>query len=73
MTGMPAWGKPEEANLDHETWMLVLFIRHLPQLSVEEEMAMEKLNPKSTAEREEEEQEEEFLNEEPSKEATHDD
>jgi mono/diheme cytochrome c family protein len=72
MTGMPAWGKPEDGDSDHETWMLVSFIRPLPQLSAEEETAMEKFNPKSAAEREEEEQEEDFLNGKTPKEATHD-
>jgi len=61
MTGMPAWGKPEEGEHDHETWMLVLFIRHLPQLTTEELQTMTKLNPKSPSEMEEERQEEEFL------------
>jgi len=42
--------------------MLVLFIRHLPHLTPEEERAREKLDPKSPAEREEEQQEEDFLN-----------
>ena len=36
MTGMPAWGNPQDGDLDHETWMLVLFIRHLPQVTSEE-------------------------------------
>lgn len=61
MTGMPAWGRPEEGDHDHETWTLVLFIRHLPQLRPDEERAMEKLNPKSAAEREEEQEEDDFL------------
>jgi len=61
MTGMPAWGKSEDGEHDHETWMLVLFIRHLPQLTTEELQTMTKLNPKSPSEMEEERQEEEFL------------
>ena len=72
MTGMPAWGKAEDGDLDHETWMLVAFIRHLPQLTVEEEKAMEQFNPKSAAEREEEQQEEDFLNGKTPKKGTHD-
>lgn len=71
MTGMPSWGKAEDGDVDHETWMLVAFIRHLPQLSVEEGKAMEKFNPKSAAEREEEHTEEDFLNGKTPKEATH--
>jgi mono/diheme cytochrome c family protein len=72
MTGMPAWGEPEAGDSDHETWILVLFIRHLPQVTAEEEKAMEKFNLKSAAEREEEEQEEDFLNGTTPKEITHD-
>jgi mono/diheme cytochrome c family protein len=44
MTGMPGWAtshKPEE------TWDLVDFIRHLPQVSDQEKKDMEKFNPKS--------------------------
>jgi mono/diheme cytochrome c family protein len=61
-TGMPAWG-----NADHDTdsWKLVLFIRHLPQLTQDELRDMQRFNPKSTVEQEEERQEEEFLNGEP--------
>ena len=72
MTGMPAWGNPEAGELDHDTWMLVLFIRHLPQITTEEEQAMKALNPKTFAERAEEQKEEEFLNGVPSKEGMHD-
>jgi len=61
MTGMPAWGKPEDGDHDHDTWMLVLFIRYLPQLSEDEERAMEKFNPRSEAERKEEQEEDDFL------------
>jgi mono/diheme cytochrome c family protein len=71
MTGMPAWGKPEEGDFDHETWTLVLFIRHLPHLTADDETAMEEFNPKSNAERKEEKQEEEFLNGKTNKEGSH--
>jgi mono/diheme cytochrome c family protein len=71
MTGMPGWGNPKDGDHDQESWMLVQFIRHLPQLSAEEEKAMEKFNPKSAAEREEEQTEEDFLNGKTSKEDTH--
>ena len=47
---------------DAETWKLVLFIRHLPQITSEELEHMKKLNPKTEADRAEEEQEEQFLN-----------
>jgi mono/diheme cytochrome c family protein len=64
LTGMPAWGTEEK---DEESWKLVLFIRHLPRLTPAEERAMEALNPKGPAEKEEEQGEEQFLNGEPSK------
>ena len=61
LTGMPAWGQVV-AN-DEDTWKLVHFIRHLPQLTTEEEREMERLNPKGPEERQEEQEEEQFLNE----------
>jgi mono/diheme cytochrome c family protein len=57
----PASGKAQDTG-DAETWKLVLFIRHLPQLTSEELEDMKKLNPKTEADRAEEQQEEEFLN-----------
>ena len=59
LTGMPAWGEAD--GEDEDSWKLVLFIRHLPQLTPEEEIDMEQYNPKSAAQRTEEEKEEEFL------------
>src|SRR5712675_2211952 len=48
LTGMPAWGDPSLEHFgDDESWQLVLFIRHLPQLTSEEKGEMERLNPKS--------------------------
>jgi mono/diheme cytochrome c family protein len=60
LTGMPAWGdgSPEE---DMESWQLVHFIRHLPEIKPEEIQEMKKLNPKSPHEMEEEEEAEGFL------------
>jgi mono/diheme cytochrome c family protein len=58
-TGMPAWGDPDS---DEDSWKLVLFIRHLPQLTPQEVHDMEHYNPKSIVDREEERVEEEFLN-----------
>ena len=62
LTGMPAWGDASLGNSDSQTWALVSFIRHLPALTPGEVAAMQKLNPKSAAEREEEQAEEDFLN-----------
>lgn len=61
LTGMPAWGKA--IDNDEDSWKLVHFIRHLPQLTTEEEREMERLNPKGPEERQEEQEEEQFLNE----------
>jgi mono/diheme cytochrome c family protein len=60
-TGMPAWGTGG-AN-DHDTWHLVLFIRHLPKLTDEDLRDMKKQNPRSQADIQEEEREDEFLSE----------
>jgi mono/diheme cytochrome c family protein len=60
LTGMPAWGDPTK---DDDSWKLVLFIRHLPQMTTEEMKEMEQFNPKSAVDRSEEEEERQFLNE----------
>jgi mono/diheme cytochrome c family protein len=59
-TGMPAFSTHHSAPED--SWKLVLFIRHLPQLTTDEKMEMEKYNPKGPDDRNEEQQEDEFLN-----------
>lgn len=61
-TGMPAFAGhgPKE-----DSWKLVLFIRHLPQLTTEERIEMGRYNPKSLTDREEDKQEDEFLNGKP--------
>jgi mono/diheme cytochrome c family protein len=60
LTGMPAWGAPGRDGQD--SWKLVRFIRHLPRITAEELLEMEKMNPKSPDELLEEQQEQEFLN-----------
>jgi mono/diheme cytochrome c family protein len=60
LTGMPAWGGPGQ---DDDSWKLVRFIQHLPQLTADEEREMESLNPKGPGEKQEELEEEQFLNE----------
>lgn len=59
-TGMPAWGdgSPEE---DIESWKLVLFIRHLPNITPEEIAEMKRYNPLSLKDRERLEAIEQFL------------
>ena len=44
LTGMPAWGTGQ-ASGESASWMLVHFIRHLPELSEAELQAMTRLNP----------------------------
>jgi mono/diheme cytochrome c family protein len=59
LSGMPAFGDPGDDDVD--SWKLVAFIRHLPQLSPAEEIEMHHLNPKSPDEIQEEKEEEDFL------------
>jgi hypothetical protein len=59
-TGMPAFSTRHSSPDD--SWKLVLFIRHLPQLTGEERLEMERNNPKSPDDRLEEQQENDFLN-----------
>ena len=70
LTGMPAWGSGS-AKDEEDSWKLVHFIRHLPQITLEEKKAMEKLNPKSPDDLREEQEEEKFLRGEDSDEAAH--
>jgi mono/diheme cytochrome c family protein len=60
LTGMPAWGDPAGHD-DADNWKLVHFIRHLPKITPEELAEMEKLNPKSPEEWQQEQQEAAFL------------
>jgi mono/diheme cytochrome c family protein len=62
LSGMPAFGEEYSVGGDAETWHLVLFIRHLPQITSQELDEMKGLNPKTEADRAEEQQEQEFLN-----------
>jgi mono/diheme cytochrome c family protein len=65
LTGMPAWGGSNHDEQGHDaqdSWKLVRFIRHLPQVTAEEEHQMQSLNPKSPDELEEEQEEKTFLN-----------
>jgi mono/diheme cytochrome c family protein len=60
LTGMPGWGGSGASGKD--SWKLVHFIRHLPDLSATEIAEMNKMNPKSPEDFEHEQQEEQFLN-----------
>lgn len=61
LTGMPAWGGGSSQD-EQDSWKLVDFIRHLPELTAGEEREMQGLNPKSPEELKEEDDEREFLN-----------
>jgi mono/diheme cytochrome c family protein len=57
-TGMPAFGGSHGSQDD---WKLALFIRHSPQLTMEERVEMERDNPKEPREHEKDQEEQEFL------------
>ncbi|HTX39169.1 MAG TPA: c-type cytochrome [Bryobacteraceae bacterium] len=59
MSGMPAWGANGH---EEDSWKLVHFIRHLPHMTAQEELDMQRMNPKSPGELEEEKQENDYLN-----------
>jgi mono/diheme cytochrome c family protein len=58
-TGMPAFGGAHGSEED--SWKLVRFIRHLPEVSAEELTEMERYNPKGPEDRHEEQEENDFL------------
>ncbi len=58
-TAMPSWGA---SDYDPESWELVHFIRHLPNLTSAELHDMERYNTQSPAEIQEQQEEEKFLN-----------
>ena len=60
LTGMPAFGGGEHEG-EEESWALVRFIRHLPEITPEELAEMEDLNPKSREELEQEDAIRRFL------------
>jgi len=60
LTGMPAFGSSNDDGAD--SWKLVRFLRHLPQITPTEVELMNGMNPKSPDELQEEKQEQEFLN-----------
>ena len=71
MTGMPAWGGTSSHD-EQDSWKLVRFIRHLPQITPGEEREMQSLNPKTPDDLKEEQEEKNFLNgENPHEETEH--
>lgn len=60
LTGMPGWSTRTPEG-ETSSWQLVHFIRRLPSLTADDLAEMERLNPRSRAEFEEERKVEEFL------------
>ena len=60
LTGMPAWGTGTPEG-ERASWVLVHFIRHLPQLTEQEISRMESLNPKTAEEWRQQEEIRKFL------------
>ena len=68
LSGMPAFGGASSEHSDTDSsWKLVHFIRHLPGLTVQERLEMEKYNPQGPDDRQEEKDEDDFLNGAPAK------
>lgn len=59
-TGMPAFGRSDNEHQE-DSWELVRFIRHLPQITDEEIAQMKELNPKTPEDLKEEQEIQEFL------------
>jgi len=60
LTGMPAWGTGTPEG-ERDSWNLVHFIRHLPQITPEEVEQMEAMNPRAPEEIRQEIEAERFL------------
>jgi mono/diheme cytochrome c family protein len=60
LTGMPAWGNGT-ADGEQDSWRLVLFIRHLPEITTEELERMEAMNPRSPGAEKREREIQDFL------------
>jgi len=67
LTGMPAFGGSGQHGNSEDSWKLVHFIRHLPALTAEERIEMEKYNPKGPEDLQEEQDEKDFLRGAPEK------
>jgi mono/diheme cytochrome c family protein len=65
LTGMPAWGG-DDPGRDLDSWKLVHFVRHLPNITAAELEEMRALNPRTREELEEEEKIRKFLEGKPS-------
>jgi mono/diheme cytochrome c family protein len=67
MTGMAAFGGSGANGNSQDSWELVHFIRHLPALTPEERIEMEKYNPKGPEDLQEDQEEKDFLRGAPEK------
>jgi mono/diheme cytochrome c family protein len=67
LTGMPAFDGSGGHGNSEDSWKLVHFIRHLPALTPEERIEMEKYNPKGPEDLKEEQDEKDFLGGAPEK------
>src|SRR5262245_22029452 len=67
LTGMPAFGGSQANGNSQDSWKLVHFIRHLPALTPEERIEMEKYNPKGPEDLQEDQEEKDFLRGAPEK------
>jgi len=59
-TGMPAWSNGTEGG-EHDSWALVALIRRLSALTQQDLNEMERMNPKSPAQLEQDRQADDFL------------
>jgi len=60
LTGMPGFGDGSDES-KRASWKLVTFIRHLPKLTPQEKLEMQRLNPRGPEEWREMQEDEEFL------------
>ena len=60
-TGMPAFGQGDDNGQDEDTWKLVRFIRHFPNLTPEQVQQIDQMTPKSPMELKQEQENENFL------------
>src|SRR5262249_26890892 len=60
-TGMPAFGEIADNDQDEDTWKLVAFIRHIPNLTADQIDQIDQMTPKSPMELKQEEEIKNFL------------
>jgi mono/diheme cytochrome c family protein len=60
-TGMPAFGDASGNEQDEDSWKLVMFIRHIPNLTPEQIQQVDQMTPKSPMEQKQDEDIQKFL------------